>query len=86
MNRMFTRRTPNNHHKESLSPDKRKMINEASLEALKRVYAKCCEEGIPKNALIDAIETEIFRKTFNKNTMKIERIYKLEKFISKKKG
>jgi beta-lactamase class A len=72
-------------YQESLNSEKKKMIREASLQTLKKVYEKCREAGIPRDALIDAIETEIFRKTFNNNTMKIDHIYWLKKFVPKKK-
>ena len=68
-----------------MSPEKRKLIHGASLDTLKKLYEKCYEERLPRSALINEIEKEIFRKTYNEKTMKIDRIYKLKEFVSNKK-
>lgn len=85
MNRMFTRRTPQNNERESLDPEIRKLLHDASLQTLKKVYAKCREEKIPYDALIDAIEKEIYQKTIKEENWRVDRIYRLEKFVPKKK-
>lgn len=84
MNRMF-RRTPSNDFDDSVSQEDKKMLQAASLQALKKVYEKCCEEKIPYGALIDAIEKEIYLKTIKEENWKIDRIYWLKKFVPKKK-
>jgi hypothetical protein len=78
MNGIFTRRTPLNNYPESLSTEKKKLLYDASLETLNRLYEKCYEERIPRSALIDALEGEIFKKTIKANHWKIDRIFRLE--------
>lgn len=85
MNRMFTRRKPQNNELESLSPEIRKLLHDASLQTLRKLYEKCCEEKISYGALIDAIEKEIYLKTIREENWKIDRIYWLKKFVPKKK-
>ena len=85
MNRKFRRGTRLNDDLKSVSPEKRKLLHDASLDTLKKLYEKCYEENIPFGALIDAIEKEIYRKTIDESNVKIDRIYKLEKFVPKKK-
>ena len=85
MNRMFKKRTPRNDVQDSISPEIRKLLQDASLQTLKKVYAKCSEEKVPYGALIDAIEKEIYLKTIKTENWKIDRIYRLQKFVPKKK-
>lgn len=86
MSRTFRRRTPVNDDLESVSPEKRKILHDASLNTLKKLYEKCYEARIPSSALIDVIEKEIYIKTIHESGIKIDRIYLLEKFVTKKKA
>ena len=85
MSRTFRRRTPVNDELESVSPEKRKILHDASLDTLKKLYEKCYEARIHFCPLIDAIEKEIYIKTINESDLKADRIYFLEKFVPKKK-
>ncbi|HNZ89362.1 MAG TPA: hypothetical protein PKV22_06450 [Paludibacteraceae bacterium] len=85
MNNYFKRRTPINNAPETLSPKKRKLLHDANLEELMKLYEKCYEERIPRCTLIDVIENEIYQKTLEKNQWRIDRGYRLEKFVPKKK-
>ena len=85
MNRIFKRRKPVKHYPEELTPEKLKLLNDASLQTLNRLYERCYEEGIARGPLIDAIEKEIFLKTIKEERWHIDRIYWLKKFIRKKK-
>ena len=86
MNRKFRRRTRLSDDLKYVSPEKRKLLHDASLDTLKKLYEKCYEENIPFGTLIDAIEKEIYRKTIDESNVKIDRIYKLEKFVPKKRS
>ena len=59
--------------------------NVKNLEELMKLYEKCYEERIPRCTLIDVIENEIYQKTLEKNQWRIDRGYRLEKFVPKKK-
>ncbi|HNZ88912.1 MAG TPA: hypothetical protein PKY32_09460 [Smithellaceae bacterium] len=85
MNNYIKRRKPINNAPETLSPEKRKLLHEAKLEELMKLYEKCYAEGIPRCTLIDVIEKEIYEKTIEKKQWRIDRGYKLEKFVTKKK-
>ena len=83
MSGIFRIRTPLNDELESVSPEKRKILHDASLGTLKKLYEKCYEARIPFGVLIDAIEKELYVKTTNESGVKIDRIYLLEKFVPK---
>jgi hypothetical protein len=85
MSRISRRRIPLNDDLEPLSEQKRKMLHDASLDTLKKLYEKCYEEKIPFCPLIDAIEKEIYIKIIDESGLKADRIYFLEKFVPKKK-
>ena len=78
MNGILRRRTTIKYYSDTLSPEKRKLLHDANLEALNELYERCYEEGIPRNALIDAIEKEIYIKTIKEGNWKIDRIYRPE--------
>lgn len=80
------RRADKENLQESLSPEKRKTLHDASLNTLIKLYEKCYEAKVPKGALIDAIEKEIYQKYLKAGNFKIDRVYKLEKFVPKKRS
>jgi hypothetical protein len=68
-----------------LTPEEREIIESDALDLLNELYDKCSREKVPYGDLIIAIERGIFRKTFGAGNIKIDRNYKLEKFVPKKK-
>lgn len=85
MNGIFKRKTSNKNYTDLLSPEKQKLLHDASLGTLNKLYEKCYEEGIPRGALIDALEKEIYLKTIKEENWKIDYVYWLKKFFPKKK-
>lgn len=67
------------------SPEQRKILHDADLNTLKKLYQKCKRENLPYGDLINGIEKEIYQKYFKENNIKVDRIYKLEKFVPNKK-
>ena len=68
-----------------LSAEQRKILHDADLDTLKKLYRKCKREKVPYGDLVSAIEEEIYQKYFKENNIKVDRIYKLEKFVPNKK-
>ena len=69
----------------SWSQENIKILKEADLNTLKKYYEKCYEKKVPKGDLINAIEEEIHQRYFKENNIKADHIYKLKKFMVKKK-
>ena len=67
------------------SPEEQKILHDADLNTLKKLYQKCKMGNLPYGDLINAIEKEIYKKSFTENKIKIDRIYKLEIFVPSKK-
>lgn len=61
-----------------LSPEQRKILDDADLETLKKLYRECWKERVPYGDLVCALEREIYRKWIEKHKPIVKRIYKLD--------
>lgn len=73
------------YYKNSLKPEIIKALRDADRNTLNKIYERCYEKRVPKGVLTDAIEKEIYHKYFIENNIKADHIYKLKKFVNKKK-
>lgn len=55
----------------------RNKFSSMSLDHLWNIYKKCSSKNIKQNMYIDEVEREIFMRTHNHQTMKIDKIYYL---------
>jgi hypothetical protein len=61
-----------------LSLEQRKILHDADLDTLKKLYRKCQKERVPYGDLVIELEKEIYRKWIKETKIEADRIYKID--------
>jgi hypothetical protein len=70
-----------NYSSDLLSPEKSQILEEADLETLCEFFRMCQKQKMPRNALVNEIEKQIYKKWIMESNYHADYIYKLDKNI-----